>query len=96
MKEGGTHCKEEAGLLVPVIDLNKCEAKGPCVEVCPYNVLEMKPISETDFKSLSFIGRLKTRVHGKEKAYAINPDMCHACGLCVTACPEKAIRLRKK
>ena len=23
----------------------------------------------------------------------VNPDACHACGLCVTACPEKAIQL---
>jgi 4Fe-4S ferredoxin len=23
----------------------------------------------------------------------IKPDACHACGLCVTACPEKAITL---
>ena len=23
----------------------------------------------------------------------VNPDACHACGLCATACPEKAIKL---
>lgn len=89
------NCKEEAGQLVPVVDFNKCEAKGPCIEVCPYDVFEMKPISDEDFKTLSFIGKLKTRVHGKDKAYVVKSDSCQACGLCVTACPEKAIKLRK-
>ena len=89
------NCKEEAGQLVPVVDFNKCEAKGPCIEVCPYDVFEMKPISDGDFKTLSLIGKLKTKVHGKDKAYVVKPDSCHACGLCVTACPEKAIKLRK-
>jgi NAD-dependent dihydropyrimidine dehydrogenase PreA subunit len=89
------NCKEEAGQLIPVVDFNACEAKGPCIEVCPYAVFEMKTISDEDFKSLSFIGKIKTRVHGNKKAYVVQPDLCHACGLCVTACPEKAIKLRK-
>lgn len=89
------NCKEEAGQLIPVVDFNKCEAKGPCIEVCPYDVFEMKPIKDDDFKQLSFIGKLKIRVNGKDKAYVIKPELCHACGLCVTACPEKAIKLRK-
>jgi NAD-dependent dihydropyrimidine dehydrogenase PreA subunit len=89
------NCKEESGQLIPVVDFNKCEAKGPCIEVCPYDVFEMKSISDEDFKALSFIGKLKTKVHGKDKAYVVKPDSCHACGLCITACPEKAIKLRK-
>jgi len=89
------NCKEEAGQLIPVIDFNKCEAKGPCIEVCPYDVFEMKSISNEDFKQLSFIGKLKTKVHGKDKAYVAKSDSCHACGLCITACPEKAIKLKK-
>jgi len=89
------NCKEEAGQLIPMVDFNKCEAKCPCIEVCPYDVFEMKPISDEDFKTLSFIGKIKTRVYGNKKAYVVKPDACHACGLCVTACPEKAIKLRK-
>jgi len=89
------NCKEEAGQLMPVVDFNACEAKGPCIEVCPYDVFEMKTISQEEFKTLSFIGKLKTRVHGNKKAYVVKPDMCHACGLCVTACPEKAIKLKR-
>ncbi|HRK74062.1 MAG TPA: ferredoxin family protein [Rhodothermales bacterium] len=88
-------CKEEAGILSPVIDFNKCEAKGPCIEVCPYDVFEMQKIADEDFSKLTFIGKLKTKAHGNKKAYAIKPMDCHACGLCVTACPESAIKLIK-
>ncbi|EQA34736.1 4Fe-4S binding domain protein [Leptospira inadai serovar Lyme str. 10] len=31
--------------------------------------------------------------HGPNKAYVVRPEDCHACGLCVAACPEKAVRL---
>lgn len=89
------NCKEEAGTLMPVVDYNKCEAKGPCIAVCPYYVFEMQKIRDEEFSKLSFIGKLKTRVHGRAKAVAIKPDLCHSCGLCVTACPEKAIKLTR-
>lgn len=89
------NCKEEAGKLKPVVDFNKCEAKGPCIEICPYDIFEMQKISDEEFSKLSFIGKLKTRVHGREKAIVINPELCHSCGLCVTACPKKAIKLTR-
>ena len=78
---------------MPVIDLSRCEAKGPCIEVCPYDVLAMHEYSKAELVNLSWVGRLKTWVHGKEKAFAIYPEACQACGLCVQACPEKAIKL---
>lgn len=94
-KQVSDHCKEESGKLIPVVNFNSCEGKGPCIEVCPYDVFEMNVINDAQFNELSFFGKLKTRVHGREKAFVIKADMCHACGLCVTACPEKAIKLQK-
>jgi NAD-dependent dihydropyrimidine dehydrogenase PreA subunit len=41
------------------------------------------------------LGKLKTKVHGRKKAFVAQPGACHACGLCVTACPEKAITLSR-
>jgi ferredoxin len=35
-------------------------------------------------------------LHGWKQAFAVNADACRACGLCVEACPEKAIRLMKR
>jgi NAD-dependent dihydropyrimidine dehydrogenase PreA subunit len=30
------------------------------------------------------------------QAFVEHPDACHGCGLCVQACPEKAIKLQKQ
>jgi 4Fe-4S ferredoxin len=88
-------CKHPAGTMIPVVNFSKCEAKGPCIEVCPYDVFEMQEIKPADYSTLTIAGKIKTFVHGKSKAYAVNADKCQGCGLCVVACPEKAITLAK-
>jgi NAD-dependent dihydropyrimidine dehydrogenase PreA subunit len=77
----------------PVVDRNRCEAKGECVHVCPYDVFELRALTDGDKASMSFLGRLKARLHGNRQAFVARPQACHACGLCVAACPEEAIRL---
>jgi len=89
----GEKCGAEAGAYRPVVDRNACEGKRDCVEVCPYDVFEVRQIEQEDFSSLSFLGKLKSRAHGRLTAYTPNAGLCQACGLCVVACPEKAIRL---
>ena len=81
------------GPVTPVVDRNRCEGKNDCVRVCPEDVFEVRTIDDADFAALSFLGRLKSRAHGKKTAYTPNAEACQACGLCVTACPERAIRL---
>ena len=63
-------CKEP-GRVMPIVDFNKCEAKGPCVEVCPYDVFEIRHIDEADYKNLSLIGKIKNKVHGGKVSYKI-------------------------
>ena len=41
-------CKHPPGRFTPVIDHARCEAKGPCVEVCPYDVFEIRKIERAD------------------------------------------------
>ena len=89
----GEKCKAEAGAFRPVVDRNRCEAKGDCVEVCPYQVFEVARIEPADFEALSLRGKIKSVVHGRKTAYTPNAAQCQACGLCVVACPEKALRL---
>ncbi|MDB5284358.1 MAG: 4Fe-4S ferredoxin [Bacteroidota bacterium] len=79
----------------PVIHLGKCEGAGDCQEVCPYNVFEIRKATEEERTGFNFKERLKSFVHGHKKAFVVNPDQCHACGLCVKACPEKAIKLER-
>jgi NAD-dependent dihydropyrimidine dehydrogenase PreA subunit len=76
-----------------VIDHARCEGKRDCVEVCPYHVFEVRRIEDADFARLSLGGKLKSLVHGRKTAYTPAADQCKACGLCVVACPEKAITL---
>ena len=89
------NCAETPGRVVPVVDANRCENKGPCVEVCPYDVFEIRPLLPDEWQRLSLMPRLKTWVHGGKQAFVVRPEACHACGLCVSACPEKAIKLRR-
>jgi 4Fe-4S ferredoxin len=87
--------RKEASVLVPVIDRNRCEGKEDCVRVCPYDVFEIGVLGAEERRRLSFVGRLKARFHGGRQAFVVRPEACHSCGLCVTACPEKAISLAR-
>jgi 4Fe-4S ferredoxin len=87
--------KQAAGVFVPVINRNRCEGKGPCVEVCPYGVLEMYILPKEERGELSTLGKVKGFAHGWKQAKVSFPDLCRACGKCVSACPEKAITLAR-
>ncbi|WP_175878021.1 4Fe-4S dicluster domain-containing protein [Burkholderia sp. BCC0097] len=97
MREKSTaDCKQKAGVIVPVVNLKRCEGKGDCVTVCPENVFEVRRIDQDDYLDLGLMHRLKLRVHGMKVAYTPNADACRSCGLCVTACPERAITLARR
>lgn len=54
------------------------------------DVLELK---EPAPGQLGFLSRLKVRAHGGKQAFAVRPENCDGCGLCVEACPENAVSL---
>jgi NAD-dependent dihydropyrimidine dehydrogenase PreA subunit len=91
----GEQCRADAGSYVPRVNRSRCEGKGDCVAVCPYDVFEVRPIAEAEYQALPALARLKLWVHGKQTAYTPKADACQACGLCVVACPERAITLEK-
>lgn len=86
-------CKQEPKSFRPEVSRSQCEGKKDCVRVCPYDVFEVRTIDDADFAALGFLAKLKSRAHGKQTAYTPRADECRACGLCVEACPEKAIKL---
>lgn len=91
--QAATECKGEPGRVAPVVDRNRCEAKGQCVRVCPYSVFEIRTLAPEDRSSLSLLGKLKAWAHGDQQAFVVRPSDCHACQLCVQACPEQALQL---
>jgi 4Fe-4S ferredoxin len=97
MQNPGAVCrsKAEPGTALPVIDRNRCEGERNCFDVCPYDVFEVRPLRKDERTDMTFVGRLKSRAHGWQQAIVERPADCHACGLCVKACPEKAITLTK-
>ncbi|MBX2874966.1 MAG: 4Fe-4S binding protein [Saprospiraceae bacterium] len=88
------NCDETGGKLMPVVNFNNCGAKEDCVAVCPYDLFEMRPITVADKVKLNLKGKIKT-FFDKRKAYLTDSSRCHACGACVQACPEGAIKLMK-
>ena len=89
-------CKQDPGVFGPVVDRSACEGKRACVDACPYDVFEVGRISAADFAALGVFAKMKSVAHGRKTAYAVRAEACLACGQCVKACPEKAIRLRKR
>ena len=89
------NCKPDAGVFTPVIDRNRCEGKAQCVVVCPYHVFVVDALPKEQRAGLSLKGKVKGFAHGWRQAFTANADACHACGLCVAACPEKAITLAR-
>ncbi len=89
----GDDCRAAPGSHAITVDRGRCEGKGDCVEVCPYGVFEVRRIADADFARLGLLAKLKSYAHGKQSAYTPNLAACQACGLCVAACPEKALTL---
>jgi NAD-dependent dihydropyrimidine dehydrogenase PreA subunit len=86
-------CNDISGRVAPVVDRDRCEGKADCVRVCPFDVFEIGTLSKQQRRALSLVGRLKAWAHDGKQAFVVNPLDCHACRLCVDACPEHALQL---
>jgi 4Fe-4S ferredoxin len=92
----GQPCKHTPGVMVPVIDRNRCEGKAACVSVCPKNVFVVAVLANEQRRGLTLMGRLKGFGHGWKQALTPNAAACEGCAKCVEACPESAIRLVRR
>jgi NAD-dependent dihydropyrimidine dehydrogenase PreA subunit len=88
-------CRASPGEFAPVVNRAKCEGKAECVEVCPVHVFEVRRMDAADFGALGMLAKLKSIAHGRKTAYTPRASACEACGKCVEACPEKAIKLAR-
>ena len=85
--------KHPAGQFVPQVNRKRCEGKADCVRVCPTNVFAVGTLPASERAGLGFVGTIKGFVHNWQQAIVVNPSACEACGLCIKACPENAIKL---
>lgn len=88
-------CNQPAGVVRPVVDPARCEGKAACVAVCPMSVFEIVRIPADTYKVLPIRAKFKIWAHGMMTAATPNAAACQGCGLCVPACPERAIRLQR-
>ena len=93
--ESRAECGQEPGKIAPFVDFTRCEGKGECARVCPEGVFELRRIDLVDYTALPLLNKIKLRVHGMQVAYTPRADACCNCSLCVSACPEHAITLRR-
>jgi NAD-dependent dihydropyrimidine dehydrogenase PreA subunit len=93
--EPAPDCPQPAGAFAPVVDARRCEGKAACEAVCPYGVFEIRRFARSELAPLGVMGTLRWWVNGGRQADVVGADRCHACGLCVKACPEDAITLRR-
>jgi ferredoxin len=67
---------------LPVIDENKCNGCGKCVNVCPVEAMTL--VSTNDPQ------------HPKMKKAKLDADLCLGCGVCMRSCSHEGLSLRSR
>ncbi len=70
----------------PIIDHEKCNLCGKCVEICAFDALKKEDV----------VAQFTARSKRREMNFAItlNPHFCEGCGACEVICPQKAIKMQ--
>lgn len=74
------------------INMNKCDGCRHCIASCPNQVIETREITTDEYDFLKFLGKFKTKIKGRVKAFLVNREECVECGLCIKQCHERAIQ----
>ena len=72
---------------LPVIDPEKCTSCGDCVEICPKNIIELRPISQ------HLLVQCKSLLEGDE-ILELCRVACNACGKCVADAAQGLLKMK--
>jgi len=86
----------------PIIDKNKCDLCGKCVEICAFDALKIftpGALTPGVEESRVILGRNTPGVvlgtsGVSKKSVALNNFFCEGCGACEAVCPQKAITMK--
>ena len=88
------NCDPAPGRVIPVIRRDLCDGERDCVRVCPYDVFHVRRLTFAEWRAVPRLSlRLALPIFGNRQAFTVHTDDCRACGLCVTACPHRAVEL---
>ena len=91
----GTAKKEKRGVAVnvPVWDEKKCVQCNTCSILCPHGVIRPFLLTEQEAKGLITMKAKGKELKGLKYRIQISPMDCTGCGVCVNACPTKALKM---
>lgn len=72
--------KMEIEPLIAVVNESECRGCGYCLDVCPYDAIEMVEINSSE---------------NNEKVARVNEALCKGCGSCVAACLSGSIQVNE-
>jgi len=85
---------------IPVVDMDKCTQCNKCSAICPHAVIRPFLASQSEMKAapLSFKSKRAQGGHamtGLEFRIQASPLDCTGCQVCVTSCPDEALKMVK-
>eukprot|EP00929_Paragymnodinium_shiwhaense_P006963 TRINITY_DN110918_c0_g1_i1.p1 TRINITY_DN110918_c0_g1~~TRINITY_DN110918_c0_g1_i1.p1 ORF type:complete len:1844 (-),score=584.39 TRINITY_DN110918_c0_g1_i1:160-5043(-) len=83
---------------IPVVDMDKCTQCNKCSQICPHAVIRPFLVSPAEMDKAPAVFDVRKAVGGHATAglnfrIQVSPLDCTGCEVCVTTCPDDALRM---
>ena len=85
------HSRDTVTILVPDIDLSKCNYCGKCAQICAYNAIAVVKEVTASNPRQSENPAVSRKSQPTKGSVLVFSELCHGCGACSYLCPQKAI-----